>query len=74
MADKKPTLLVYLREDGRTWAWHLKAENGRIIATDGGQGYENEKAAWRMADAIVIDGKYKDADRRSRRDRASDGT
>lgn len=32
-------LEVYRRADG-LWAWRLKAKNGRIIATDGGQGYE----------------------------------
>jgi len=31
---------LYTREDG-TFGWRLKAFNGNIIATDGGQGYEN---------------------------------
>lgn len=35
---------VYRREDGR-WAWRLVAPNGHIIATDGGQGYENREDA-----------------------------
>ena len=30
--------ILYEREDGR-WGWRLKADNGRIIATDGTQGY-----------------------------------
>ena len=30
--------ILYEREDGR-WGWRLKADNGRIIATDGAQGY-----------------------------------
>jgi uncharacterized protein YegP (UPF0339 family) len=31
---------IYRRTDGR-WAWRLKATNGQVVATDGGQGYEN---------------------------------
>jgi uncharacterized protein YegP (UPF0339 family) len=31
---------IYKREDGK-WAWRLKAANHEIIATDGGQGFEN---------------------------------
>jgi len=30
----------YTREDGK-WAWRAKSSNHQIIATDGGQGYEN---------------------------------
>jgi len=30
---------VYRRLDGR-WDWRIKASNGQIIATSGGQGYE----------------------------------
>lgn len=53
------------------WGWQLKAENGAIIATDGGQGYENEADARAMADRI-IGGEFKDAERRiSRRDECS---
>lgn len=29
--------LLFLRSGG-TWGWHLTADNGRIIATDGGKG------------------------------------
>lgn len=50
---------VFKREDGR-WAWRLVAANGRIVATDGGQGYENEADA----DATgrrVVSGGYADA-------------
>lgn len=50
---------LYTRADGR-WAWQLKADNGHIVATDGGQGYENEDDARRIADAVVS-GQYKDA-------------
>lgn len=52
--------LVYQRSD-RKWAWNLKS-NGNIIATDGGQGYENESDARTMADKVV-GGQYSDADK-----------
>lgn len=35
----------YQREDDR-WAWRLIARNGNIVATDGGQGYENLRDAF----------------------------
>jgi uncharacterized protein YegP (UPF0339 family) len=54
--------VLYTRDDGK-WAWRLVADNGRIIATDGGQGYENEEDARDMADRI-IGGEFKDADKR----------
>jgi uncharacterized protein YegP (UPF0339 family) len=54
--------VLYTRDDGK-WAWRLCADNGKIIATDGGQGYENESDARDMADRI-ISGEFKDADRR----------
>jgi uncharacterized protein YegP (UPF0339 family) len=57
--------LIYKRADGR-WAWSLKSDNGDIIATDGGQGYENEADCREMADSIV-GGDYADADRKIRR-------
>lgn len=31
---------TYQRRDGR-YGWRLRARNGRIIAVDGSQGYEN---------------------------------
>lgn len=49
---------VYQRADGR-WAWRLVAANGRIIATDGGQGYENRADAEAMA-RDVVGGAYAD--------------
>jgi uncharacterized protein YegP (UPF0339 family) len=52
--------LVYKRSDGK-WAWRLKADNGAIIATDGGQGYNNEGDCRTMADR-VIGGYYKGAE------------
>lgn len=51
--------ILYTRSDGK-WAWRLKADNGEIVATDGGQGYENEDDARTMADRVVS-GYYKDA-------------
>jgi len=53
--------ILYARTDGK-WAWRLEADNGRIIATDGGQGYEDENDARTMADRI-IGGEFKDADK-----------
>jgi uncharacterized protein YegP (UPF0339 family) len=49
-----PDLEVYQRTDHR-WAWRLRASNGAIVATDGGQGYENRADAARMADAVTSD-------------------
>lgn len=46
------SLEVYQRGDGR-WAWRLRAGNGRIIATDGAQGYENEADCRRVAAAVA---------------------
>lgn len=55
--------LLYKRADGK-WAWNLSV-GGKIIATDGSQGYENESDAREMADRVV-NGYYKDAERRIR--------
>lgn len=49
-------LEIYQRADKR-WAWRLRAGNGAIIATDGGQGYENRADCARVARAVV-DGLY----------------
>lgn len=46
------TFETFQRDDGR-WAWHLIADNGRVIATDGGQGYENREYCERIGSAIV---------------------
>lgn len=53
--------VVYQRTD-KKWGWRLRTDNGDIIATDGGQGYENEADAKTMRDRVV-DGHYKDAKR-----------
>ena len=54
-------LLVFQRADCK-WAWHLEADNGAVIATDGSQGYNNEADAQRIADRVV-QGAYSDAER-----------
>lgn len=46
-------LEIYRRDDG-LYAWRLRARNGRIIATDGGQGYVKKKTCRRMAESIVF--------------------
>ena len=53
--------VLYQRSD-KKWAWRLVV-NGRKVATDGSQGYENKADARRMADRI-ISGEFKDADKR----------
>lgn len=50
----------------RKWGWQLLADNGKIIATDGNQGYESESFCREMADK-VISGHYADADKKIRR-------
>jgi uncharacterized protein YegP (UPF0339 family) len=59
-----PVRLLYKRADGK-WAWHLSV-GGKIIATDGSQGYENENDARTIADRVV-DGYYSDAERQIRK-------
>lgn len=58
-------LLVFQRKD-KKWAWHLEADNGQIVATDGSQGYENYDDAQAMADRVVINGAFKTAQRLQR--------
>lgn len=38
---------IYKRSDGK-YAWRVVAANGKIVATDGGQGYERRIDAQRM--------------------------
>lgn len=57
MVDKRK---VYQRAD-KKWAWQLVI-NSNIVATDGGQGYENEADARNMADRI-ISGEFKGVDK-----------
>ncbi len=56
--------LLFTRTDGK-WAWHLEV-NGNIVATDGGQGYENEDDARDMADRVIA-GEFAGADKKIRR-------
>lgn len=43
---------VYRRPD-RKWGWRLRARNGQVIATDGGQGYDSYSRCTTMATTIV---------------------
>lgn len=56
--------MLYKRADGK-WAWRLTSGSD-VIATDGGQGYENESDARTMADR-VIGGYYSDAEKKIQR-------
>jgi uncharacterized protein YegP (UPF0339 family) len=44
------------RHDGK-WAWRIKAANGQVVATDGGQGYETKTHARNTLEK-VINGHY----------------
>ncbi|MDP9886428.1 DUF1508 domain-containing protein [Sinomonas atrocyanea] len=44
--------IIYRRNDGK-WGWRLQADDGRIIATDGSPGYDNESDARHMAEEII---------------------
>jgi uncharacterized protein YegP (UPF0339 family) len=46
---------VFQREDGR-YAWRAIAWNGEIVATDGGQGYENRVDCVRSTVMVVVPG------------------
>lgn len=35
---------IYKRKDGN-WAFRVKASNGQVVATDGGQGYSDKASA-----------------------------
>ena len=43
---------VYKRHDGK-WAWRIKAANGQIVATDGGQGYNNRAGANKTVEKVM---------------------
>ena len=45
-------LNIYKRKDGK-WAWRLIAQNGQVVATDGGQGYERRIDATDMALSVI---------------------
>lgn len=44
---------IYKRADGRTWGWRLIAENERIIATDGSQGYATKAFCELMCKRVI---------------------
>lgn len=59
MAESKAERNIYQRSDGK-WAWRLYGDNGSdIVATDGGQGYENEDDCRTIANQVTS-GHYKD--------------
>jgi NTE family protein len=43
---------LYQRHDGK-WAWLIKATNGQIVATDGGQGYEAKTDALSTLQKVI---------------------
>jgi len=43
---------LYQRTDGR-WAWRIRASNGQIVATDGGQGYEAKADALSTLEKVI---------------------
>ncbi len=50
---------VYKRKDGN-WAFRVKASNGQVVATDGGQGY-NEKSSAMSTLTKLLAGEYNGA-------------
>jgi uncharacterized protein YegP (UPF0339 family) len=44
---------VYRRHDGK-WAWRIKASNSQIVATDGGQGYDNRAGARKTLEKVMV--------------------
>lgn len=59
----KAKRVIYRREDGK-WSWQLVVGE-QVIATDGGEGYENKNQCRASADN-VIGGYYRRAERRIR--------
>ncbi len=47
---------VYKRNDDK-WAWRLKAANGQIVATDGGQGCDHQADARSTLEKVMA-GEY----------------
>lgn len=48
---------VYTRDDGK-FAWRAVAHNNEIVATDGGQGYDNAEDAKDTAIGVVFASNY----------------
>lgn len=46
------TVEVYQRGDG-LWGWRLRASNGQVVATDGGQGYVDPVFTAQMAESVT---------------------
>jgi len=54
---------LYQRSD-KKWAFRVKASNGEVVATDGGQGYEAKAAAKATLEKLMrgdYDGTIEDA-------------
>ena len=45
-------LEVYLRTDSK-FAWRVRGSNGQVVATDGGQGYDNLDDCIDMAQSVT---------------------
>jgi Uncharacterized conserved protein len=45
-------IVVYKREDG-LWDWRMKAGNGEIIATSGGQGFTERNDATEAVERVL---------------------
>jgi uncharacterized protein YegP (UPF0339 family) len=43
---------VYTRSDGK-YAFRVKASNGEVVATDGGQGYEHKHDALHTLEKLI---------------------
>lgn len=61
----KGRLTVYERPD-RKWGWRLESENGRLIATDGGDGFATANEADSAARRLLY-GDYADVETDRRR-------
>ncbi|GAB3526489.1 Lsr2 family DNA-binding protein [Arthrobacter monumenti] len=55
---------LYTRQDGK-WAWELVVD-GKVVATDGGEGYADEAEAREIVNRIIR-GEFSDAEKRIRR-------
>jgi len=57
---------LYQRKDGK-WAFRVKAANGQIVATDGGQGYASRASANNTLTKLLA-GAYTDCEEYQRKD------
>ena len=56
---------LFKRKDGK-WAFRVRASNGQVVATDGGQGYSSKTAARNTLQKLLggdYDGEIKDVDK-----------